>query len=361
MHARLLMVTAAASLALAGTAAAAPSDRYTVRNMVSNDTTIVPAERADPLLVNPWGLAASADVAVVAGQPGLEHVDDHAGDQHPQRQRSRDVPGGPTGVVRRRRRHATSRSPARRPDRRTSSSTRWAARSAAGAAAFPNNDSQLGISRASVGAVYMGLTIATPSAATGPRLYAADFANNRIDIVNAQWQLVDAPGAFVDPNLPAGYGAYGIQTVGNRIIVTYAREGPGRHPRAPGRRARRRQRVRPQRQLPGAHREPGRRPERAVGHRAGASELRRLRRRPADRQLRRRPHQRVPRERQRHVDAERHAEGEQRPAAVHRRPVGAAVRQGQRRQRRASTTCTSRPGRTARRAGLFGRITLEPQ
>ena len=29
----------------------------------------------------------------------------------------------------------------------------------------------------------------------------------------------------MDPNLPAGYGAYGIQTVGNRIIVTYAREG----------------------------------------------------------------------------------------------------------------------------------------
>ena len=75
----------------------------------------------------------------------------------------------------------------------------------------------------------MGLTIATPSAAIGPRLYAADFANNRIDIVNGQWQLVNAPGAFVDPNLPAGYGAYGIQTVGNRIIVTYAR---ARLPRA---------------------------------------------------------------------------------------------------------------------------------
>jgi hypothetical protein len=28
----------------------------------------------------------------------------------------------------------------------------------------------------------------------------------------------------VDPNLPAGYGAYGVQTVGNRIIVTYARQ-----------------------------------------------------------------------------------------------------------------------------------------
>ena len=49
----------------------------------------------------------------------------------------------------------------------------------------PTTTRSLGISRASVGAVYMGLAIATPSAATGPRLYAADFANNRIDIVNS--------------------------------------------------------------------------------------------------------------------------------------------------------------------------------
>ena len=49
-------------------------------------------------------------------------------------------------------------------------------------------------------------------------------------MVNAQWQLIDAPGAFVDPNLPAGYGAYGVQTVGNRIIVTYARQPARRRP-----------------------------------------------------------------------------------------------------------------------------------
>ena len=57
MHARGLMVTTAASLALVATAAAAPSDQYVVRNIVSNNTTLMPADRADPLLINPWGLA----------------------------------------------------------------------------------------------------------------------------------------------------------------------------------------------------------------------------------------------------------------------------------------------------------------
>ena len=81
----------------------------------------------------------------------------------------------------------------------------------------------LGLSRAR-NAVYMGLALAT-SRRRGPQLYAADFAQQpHRQVYNAQWALVNAPGAFVDPNLPAGYGAYGIQTVGNRIIVTYARQ-----------------------------------------------------------------------------------------------------------------------------------------
>ena len=79
----------------------------------------------------------------------------------------------------------------------------------------------------------MGLAIATVGGV--PRLYAADLAQNRIDMSSTpQWQLIDAPAAFVDPNLPAGYGAYGVQTVGNRIIVTYARQPAGDAGQLPG-------------------------------------------------------------------------------------------------------------------------------
>jgi hypothetical protein len=80
-------------------------------------------------------------------------------------------------------------------------------------------------------AFYMGLALAvTP---TGPQLYAADFKHNRVEVYNAQWALVNSD-KFVDPTLPAGYGAYGIQTIGNRIFVTYAQQNPAGGREIPG-------------------------------------------------------------------------------------------------------------------------------
>jgi uncharacterized protein (TIGR03118 family) len=69
-------------------------------------------------------------------------------------------------------------------------------------------------------AVYKGLAIAAYAGAN--YLYAADFHNNRIDVYDAGWHKTTLPGAFADPNLPAGYGPFGIQAVGDRIYVAYA-------------------------------------------------------------------------------------------------------------------------------------------
>ena len=55
-----LLVVTAASMALAAPAFAAPSDQYVVHNIMSSNTTLIPADRQDQLLINPWGLAASA-------------------------------------------------------------------------------------------------------------------------------------------------------------------------------------------------------------------------------------------------------------------------------------------------------------
>ena len=54
---RVSIVAALASAALAGTAQAA-SDQYVVRNLVSS-SAVVPADRFDPNLKNPWGLVSS--------------------------------------------------------------------------------------------------------------------------------------------------------------------------------------------------------------------------------------------------------------------------------------------------------------
>jgi len=78
----------------------------------------------------------------------------------------------------------------------------------------------VGADRSNVGAIYKGLAI--DSAAD--RIYAADFHNGRVDVFDANFALITSPGAFVDPQLDASYAPFGIQTIGTRIFVTYAKQ-----------------------------------------------------------------------------------------------------------------------------------------
>jgi uncharacterized protein (TIGR03118 family) len=83
-------------------------------------------------------------------------------------------------------------------------------------------------------AVYKGLAIAKNGSASF--LYATDFHNNKIDVFDATFakQTLSA-GAFVDPNLPAGYAPFGIQAIGNgaagatQLYVTYAKQASDTH------------------------------------------------------------------------------------------------------------------------------------
>jgi uncharacterized protein (TIGR03118 family) len=74
------------------------------------------------------------------------------------------------------------------------------------------------------GAIFKGLAIAQTSA--GPRLYATDFHNRRVDVFDGNWQPVHAPGQFVDKTLPDVYAPFGIQAIGSTIFVTYAKTRP---------------------------------------------------------------------------------------------------------------------------------------
>jgi uncharacterized protein (TIGR03118 family) len=86
-------------------------------------------------------------------------------------------------------------------------------------------------------AVFKGLAIS--NGASGPRLYATDFAqgpgHSRVDVFDGSWNPVNTPGAFVDPRLPKHYGPFGIQTIGDRVFVTYAKQEAGSDDEAHGR------------------------------------------------------------------------------------------------------------------------------
>jgi uncharacterized protein (TIGR03118 family) len=218
---RVTSAVAIAGLVLAGAAKAAPSDRYVVHNIWSSNTQLIPADVQDTRLINPWGLAASAtspwwpvnngsDTSTINSAAGgavntgtLAHVTAPTG----------GVAGAGAGnfVV---------------PNPGGTASNFIFATENGGIygwrGGLTGNIALLGYQSPS-DAIYLGLATATVNGS--PRLFAADFHNGRVDTISNTWQLL--PQAFVDPNLPAGYAPYGIQTIGNRVFVSYAKQPTG--------------------------------------------------------------------------------------------------------------------------------------
>jgi uncharacterized protein (TIGR03118 family) len=69
----------------------------------------------------------------------------------------------------------------------------------------------------SPGSVYTGLAIT--SKASGNFLFAADNANNRVDVYDGTFSLVTS---FTDPTVPAGFAPFGIQDIGGKVFVSFA-------------------------------------------------------------------------------------------------------------------------------------------
>ncbi|HYM77926.1 MAG TPA: TIGR03118 family protein [Candidatus Dormibacteraeota bacterium] len=67
------------------------------------------------------------------------------------------------------------------------------------------------------GASYTGLAITSHS--SGNTLYAADSANNKVDMYDGSFNL---KGSFTDATIPPGFAPFGIQDISGQIYVTYA-------------------------------------------------------------------------------------------------------------------------------------------
>jgi uncharacterized protein (TIGR03118 family) len=72
-------------------------------------------------------------------------------------------------------------------------------------------------------ASYLGVAIASTS--MGPRLYAADFMNGKIDVYDGGFHLLHPKHAFVDTKLPADYAPFNVVAIGDRVYVMYALRG----------------------------------------------------------------------------------------------------------------------------------------
>jgi uncharacterized protein (TIGR03118 family) len=200
------------------------------------------AANQDPNLVNPWGMATNggspfwisdqgANVATLYNGAGLP--------QPPGQPLVVSTPLGPTGVVANPDILGGS-FPLINPNPPTSPAAVFIFATLSGQIAGwnPGVGNTLGPNGASTvtqtrfaapdHAAYTGLATVTLPAGAGSFLYAADFHNGKIDILNSNFAKVTTiPGGpsqpFTDPTLPQGYAPYNIQILNGKLFVTYAK------------------------------------------------------------------------------------------------------------------------------------------
>lgn len=86
----------------------------------------------------------------------------------------------------------------------------------------PFNLSATLVGATSAGSSYTGLAIT--NYASGNSLFAADAANNRVDIYDGNFNLT---GSFTDSTIPAGFAPFGIQDISGQVYVTYGASNGG--------------------------------------------------------------------------------------------------------------------------------------
>jgi uncharacterized protein (TIGR03118 family) len=230
-----LLSTGIIAFVCAGWCSAA--NKFVQHNLVSDLAGI--ADHKDPCLINPWGIVASptSPFWVSANGTGLATIYDGngaaaslivsipgpPGTQDPGRNCG-NTPfgrGAPTGIIFN---DTTSFLLGTSPASFIFSSEQGVIVGWNGAA---GKTGVIMADRSANGSVYKGLATAARSA--GPLLYAADFANGRVDVFDAGMNLLSLPGAFTDPQIPAGFAPFNIQNLGGSLYVTYAKQNAQHH------------------------------------------------------------------------------------------------------------------------------------
>jgi uncharacterized protein (TIGR03118 family) len=215
------LVTAAALLVLAPAASAQRSiGSYVQTNLVADQSG--KAQLVDSHLQNPWGLAFGPATPAWVANNGKDNSTLYAGgvSGSPVTQPPLivSVPGAPTGQV-------------------FNGTDNFMVGSGPATFIFSTEKGQIfgwntgtaAEMAASVrGASFKGLAI------LGDKLYATDFKNARVDVLDSSFKQVRKRGAFVDSRLPKRFAPFGIEAVGNRVIVTYAKQNKAGDDDAPG-------------------------------------------------------------------------------------------------------------------------------
>src|ERR1039458_8264110 len=213
MQRRRIAFTVCLSFALMFVSNAARA-QYQLKNLVSNQ--VGAARHTDPLLVNAWGLTYGPGGPFWISDQGSGWSTLYDGNRATQPldvvipSASGQGPGSPTGIV-------------------FNGSQEFQVQGWASIFLFATLDGTISgwapqsnpnaaiIAVTTPGAVYTGLAIT--SNPSGNFLFAADNANNKVDMFDANFNLVTS---FTDTTLPAGFAPFGIQDFGGLVYVSFA-------------------------------------------------------------------------------------------------------------------------------------------
>jgi uncharacterized protein (TIGR03118 family) len=212
------LIVAAALFAVVVAAAhgGAGANIYTVHPLVS-DSSATPAGATDGSLVNSWGLSAGPTTPWWSANNGTNTSTLYSG-TGAKAALSVSVAGGPTGTV-----FNGNAADFVVSQNGKSGAARFLFSTEGGTIlgwtpAVNGTTAVVGVDRSSAGAVYKGLAVASD------RLYATDFHNGRVDVFDASFKPIAAPGGFKDATVAKGFAPFGIQALGGNIFVTYAKQ-----------------------------------------------------------------------------------------------------------------------------------------
>jgi uncharacterized protein (TIGR03118 family) len=195
--------------------------QYQLTNLVSNQ--VGAAKHTDPLLVNAWGLTYGPGGPFWISDEGTGWSTLYDGNGIKQGfevltpSETGQGPGSPTGIVF----NGSQDFPVQG----------WASvflfatldGTISGWAPQSNpNQSIIAVDNSSSGAVYTGLAITSKT--SGNFLFAADSANNKVDVYDANFNLVTS---FTDTTLPTGFTPFGIQDINGQVYVAFANSTGG--------------------------------------------------------------------------------------------------------------------------------------
>jgi len=226
----------AAFLLLAGLVAQNPvlaqSNNFVQTNLVSNVPGLALKFNID--LLNPWGMAVSANQPfriAANGKGQFRSYDASGAEQDPRGVIA--VPDGvtvganPTGV-------AANDSGLFIPPGSLSTPFLFATRQGtisteyADARGDIKTTTILVVDHGTQGAEYTGLAVLSPDCCA-PYLAVADFHRGFVETFTSFFDPLGIPGAFIDPNLPAGYAPWNVQVAGGRVFVAYALQDAAQH------------------------------------------------------------------------------------------------------------------------------------